>query len=83
MTTQLSIPPSRTVLVLGAGGRFGRAAASAFSDAGWQVRAFVRPGRPAPKARGIKVIEGDAFDARSVVEAAQDVGVIVHALNPP
>lgn len=31
-----------TVLILGASGRFGRAAAHAFSEAGWQVRRFDR-----------------------------------------
>lgn len=33
---------TKTVLVLGASGRFGRHAAKAFADAGWQVRAFNR-----------------------------------------
>lgn len=83
MTTQTPTPTSRTVLVLGAGGRFGRAAVAAFSDAGWQVRAFVRPNRPAPSSRGVAAIEGDAFDATSVAEAARGADVIVHALNPP
>lgn len=83
MTTQTHTPASQTVLVLGAGGRFGRAAVTAFSEAGWQVRAFVRPNRPAPTARGIDAIEGDAFDATNVIEAARGADVIVHALNPP
>jgi nucleoside-diphosphate-sugar epimerase len=83
MTTQTSTPASRTVLVLGAGGRFGRAAVAAFSDAGWHVRAFVRPNRPAPSASGVDAIEGDAFDATPVIEAARGAEIIVHALNPP
>lgn len=33
---------SQTVLILGASGRFGRAAAQAFAQAGWTVRAFDR-----------------------------------------
>lgn len=33
---------TRTVLILGASGRFGRACSSAFSGAGWQVRHFDR-----------------------------------------
>ena len=33
------------ILVLGAAGRLGFAAAEAFRDAGWQVTGLVRPGR--------------------------------------
>ena len=79
--TPRSLP--RTVLVLGANGRFGRAAVTAFQAAGWQVRAFVRPGRPTATPAGVTAVAGDAFDAASVAAAAQGAGVIVHALNPP
>lgn len=33
------------VLILGANGRFGRATHKAFTDAGWDVTALVRPGK--------------------------------------
>ncbi|MFD2853738.1 hypothetical protein ACFSZS_01465 [Seohaeicola zhoushanensis] len=33
---------SKTVLILGASGRFGRAAADAFAQAGWTVRNYDR-----------------------------------------
>ncbi len=72
---------SETVLVLGANGRFGRAAAQAFSDAGWQVRAQVRPGAPAP------VIGTPVFaaleDSAALKSAGEGAAVIVNALNPP
>ncbi|MEO0982265.1 MAG: NAD(P)H-binding protein [Pseudomonadota bacterium] len=71
------------VLILGAKGRFGRAASEAFSAAGWRVRAFAR-NWPQDAARfGAELITGDAFDAEAVVSAAADCDVIVNALNPP
>jgi len=81
-TTALS-QPAQTVLVLGTRGRFGRAAVTAFSQAGWHVRAFVRPGRQPDATRGVKMVEGDAFDPDAVAAAARGANVIVHALNPP
>jgi nucleoside-diphosphate-sugar epimerase len=79
-----SNPPSRpSVLVLGARGRFGRAAVTTFRDANWQVRAFVRPNKSTSFGPGIEIVEGDAFDLNAVRNAAREVDVIVHALNPP
>ena len=82
MTAPTQTTP-RTVLILGAGGRFGRAALAAFDAAGWQVRAFVRPGRALDLPAGASRVEGDAFDPAAVAAAARGAAVIVHALNPP
>ncbi len=72
--------PRKTV-ILGANGRFGRAAADAFLAAGWQVRCFARS---RPKAVGlIEWIAGDAFNAAALSSAAAGCEVIVNALNPP
>ncbi|MEP2531941.1 epimerase [Shimia sp.] len=47
----------QTVLILGASGRFGRHAATAFGDAGWTVRRFNRATDTLPDAvRGVQVI---------------------------
>ncbi len=67
------------VLILGANGRFGRGAYKAFSDAGWDVTALVRPGKTHPG----KVIEADASDPVALSKAAKGFDVIVNALNPP
>ena len=67
------------VLILGANGRFGRAAHKAFTDAGWNVTDLVRPG----KSQGGKTIEADASDAAALSVAAKGFDVIVNALNPP
>jgi len=67
------------VLILGANGRFGRGAYTAFSDAGWDVTALVRPG----KTHSGKMIEADASDPTALSAAAKGFDVIVNALNPP
>ncbi len=78
-----------TVLILGARGRFGLAAARAFAQAGWRVVAQMRPGAVAPKTQ-----PGNAFscsiewrgidlnDTAGLTQAAGSASVVVHALNP-
>src|SRR5688500_1912530 len=65
---------------MGAGGRFGYAAAEAFRDAGWRVKSLVRPGKAAFAARGTEAIEILTRDA--TVEAAQGCAIVLNALNP-
>jgi nucleoside-diphosphate-sugar epimerase len=72
----------RTVLVLGAAGRVGEAAAKAFVAKGWKVRGGARGPRLAGLAEGIEPVAIDAFDRNSLIEAARDADVIVNALNP-
>jgi len=78
---------SDTVLILGAGGRFGRAAGAAFAGAGWHVRtlSLTEPGgRSTPL--GAKHFEhrvGDPLDPTTLDTAVRGVDVIVHAINPP
>jgi nucleoside-diphosphate-sugar epimerase len=76
----------KTVMVLGANGRLGRAAVAAFAAAGWAVRAVVRPHghRAAPAAwpAGVRLVSADALDTDALAPAAQGVDVIVNALNP-
>jgi nucleoside-diphosphate-sugar epimerase len=71
---------SGRVLVLGATGRFGAAAAEAFRKAGWSVTAQVRPGSAVRAPRGTQVLE--AIDRPAVIEAARGMDIVVHALNP-
>ncbi len=68
------------VVVLGAKGRFGRAAVAAFHAAGWRVRALARTNIDSGAA---ETFTGDAFDATTLVAATRDADVIVNALNPP
>lgn len=72
-----------TVLILGAGGRFGRAAVTAFHNDGWQVRALRRTWPAGSPPAGVDAVSGDGFDAATVARAAAGCDVIVNALNPP
>ncbi|HEY8361145.1 MAG TPA: NAD-dependent epimerase/dehydratase family protein [Ramlibacter sp.] len=70
------------VLILGARGRFGRAAVDAFAQAGWQVVAQVRPGVAMPGAPGVRWIAAAPQDAQQLALAAKGAQVVVNALSP-
>jgi nucleoside-diphosphate-sugar epimerase len=74
-----------TVLILGAAGRIGQVLASAFADAGFEVRAQSR--KPLPPALTahprVRAVRCDALDSAAIRTAAQGVDVVVNALNPP
>lgn len=74
---------SSTVLVLGARGRFGAAAARAFAGAGWRVVAQVRPGASdLPPLAGVEWVRADPADTQALSAAAAGATVVVHALSP-
>ncbi|MEP1765796.1 MAG: NAD(P)H-binding protein [Sulfitobacter sp.] len=72
---------SGTVFILGATGRFGRAATQAFSRAGWTVRAASRTGGGV---HGVAVqgVTCDAYDKSALIAAVQGADVIVNAVHP-
>ena len=72
---------SGNILVLGAAGRLGYAAAEAFRMAGWAVTSLVRPGTAHRAQRGTKVVE--TIDRLEAIAAARGADVVLHALNPP
>ncbi|KRB26522.1 NAD-dependent epimerase/dehydratase family protein [Acidovorax sp. Root70] len=74
-----------TVLILGARGRLGLAAARAFAHAGWQVLAQVRPsaqGAALPAIAGVWWLPVAVDDTAALAAQAQGAQVVVHALNP-
>lgn len=76
----------KSVLILGARGRLGLAAAKAFATAGWQVHAHMRPGAAVPSeaqndAR-IQWVACDYRDVAALTAAAPSARVVVHAMNP-
>jgi nucleoside-diphosphate-sugar epimerase len=73
---------TKTVLVLGARGRFGLAAARAFAAAGWHVVGQMRPGAEAPPAPGVEWRGIELEDTPALLAAAAGASVVVHALNP-
>lgn len=72
----------KTVVVLGAAGRVGDAAARAFIDRGWSVRGVARGAKAATLAPGVRTVEADAFDRAALIAACDGADVIVNALNP-
>lgn len=71
-------------LVLGATGGIGSAMAKKLIERGYAVRALHR--NAAATARNnpaIDWVQGDAMDRQDVIRAAQGVGLIMHAVNPP
>jgi nucleoside-diphosphate-sugar epimerase len=72
----------KTVLVLGANGRFGLAAAQAFDHAGWQVLAQTRRPLDAAMPVGVRRVDVRLADTDALARAAQGATVVVHALNP-
>jgi len=72
----------QTVVVLGAAGRVGDAAARAFVAAGWRVKGLARNAKAASLAPGVEVVQADATDRASLIEACKGADVILNALNP-
>jgi nucleoside-diphosphate-sugar epimerase len=69
------------ILVLGAAGRLGFAAAEAFRDADWSVKGLVRPGAAWRAPKGVDVIE--TSDRAVAVKEARGTDIVLHALNAP
>ncbi|MEM9724668.1 MAG: NAD(P)H-binding protein [Pseudomonadota bacterium] len=71
-----------TAVVLGARGRFGRAAVAGFLAQGWRVKAVARRWS-GPCVAGAEPILADAADPAALSAACAGAAVIVNALNPP
>jgi len=71
---------TRRIIVLGAAGRLGFAAASAFRDAGWSVKGLVRPGRAGAVPRKVEPIEAVTRD--EAIAAGRGCDVVLNAFNP-
>lgn len=82
MTTSSDATPRPTVLILGANGRLGTAAARAFAAAGWRVLAQVRRAAN-PDLDGVAQAVAIALDdTETLVRSARGATVVVHAVNP-
>ncbi|MBI2768203.1 MAG: sugar nucleotide-binding protein [Burkholderiales bacterium] len=71
-----------SVLILGARGRFGSAAARAFAQAGWNVHAQLRPGATGPQIAGVQWLQAEPEDTATLARAARGATVVVQALSP-
>jgi nucleoside-diphosphate-sugar epimerase len=72
-----------TVLILGANGRLGCAAAQAFDRAGWNVLAQVRRLPASDLPATARVLRANLFDAEALAAHASAASVVVHAISPP
>ncbi|MBB4291215.1 nucleoside-diphosphate-sugar epimerase [Rhizobium leguminosarum] len=73
-----------TALVLGATGGIGGAVARKLLARGWRIRALNRDAAKASRSEpAFEWVQGDAMNAGDVLRAADGVGLIVHAVNPP
>src|SRR4051812_37776917 len=72
----------RRVLILGANGRFGLAAAQAFDAAGWEVLAQVRRAPAAGMPARARIVALPPSDIDGIAAHAVGAAVVVHALNP-
>jgi nucleoside-diphosphate-sugar epimerase len=73
---------SPTVLILGANGRFGRAAVEAFAAAGWRVLAQVRRAPTEPLPRGAEAVTVPMADSAALAARAAGARAVVYAANP-
>jgi nucleoside-diphosphate-sugar epimerase len=76
------MPTISSVLILGARGRFGQAAARAFAQAGWTVHAQLRPGAAAPQIAGVQWLHAHPSDTATLAMHAEGADVVVQALSP-
>ncbi len=72
-----------TVLILGATGRIGTAAAEAFDAAGWSVVAQSRRTPSAAWPRRARPLVADLSDIDGIAQQATGASVVLHAVNPP
>lgn len=72
----------QTIVILGAAGRIGDAAARAFLDAGWRVKGVARGSKGTALAPGVEAVQADAFDREALAAACLGADVVLNALNP-
>jgi nucleoside-diphosphate-sugar epimerase len=70
------------VLVLGANGRFGLAAAKAFAAAGWRVLAHVRRDAVAGMPAGVDLVRAPLDAIGAALAVLPTPSVVVHGVNP-
>lgn len=73
----------KTVLILGATGRFGQAAVTAFAAAGWQVLAQSRRATTEPLPPGVRQLLTPIKDTQTLRQQASGASIIIYAVNTP
>jgi len=73
----------KTVLILGANGRFGQAAVAAFAAAGWTVLAQTRRKSADALPAGVMALSTPLDASQDLAAQAKGASVVVYAVNPP
>ena len=73
---------TRTVLVLGANGRFGLAAAQAYASAGWHVLAQVRRDAAVGMPAGSELVRAPLGEVADALVGRPVPDIVVHGINP-
>ena len=73
----------KTVLILGANGRFGQAATQAFAGAGWRVLAQVRRAGAAALRDAARALLLPLQDTAGLARQAAGAQLVLYAINPP
>lgn len=80
MNTKTAITPStKTAIVIGANGAFGKSVASALVAKGWHLTGLMRDAKPALPYQ--RIIKGDAKDASAVIAACARQALIIYGVN--
>ena len=84
-TAPSSASPSRrpSILILGANGRLGLAAAQAFTAAGWMVIAPLRHAPAAGLPAGVRVLQTPIEQTEQLAREAAGARLVLYAVNPP
>ena len=72
----------KTVLILGANGRFGQAATRAFATGGWRVWAQMRRAPAQPLPAGAVALPVALTDTATLAAQALGASAVVHGINP-
>lgn len=73
----------KSVIILGAKGRFGRAATEVFRSRGWRVTALARDWSTVEQLQQANYVTASAFDRNALIQACEGHDVIINAINPP
>ena len=71
-----------TIAILGANGRLSRTVAKAFLNAGYDVTAITRSGKPLAELQGARFIAADASNEEALIAATKGADIIFNGLNP-
>ena len=81
--TEASANARPRILILGANGRLGLAAAQAFTAAGWQVIAPLRHAPAAGLPAGVRVLRTPIEQTEPLARDAAGASLVLYAVNPP